>query len=413
MNTMTMQTYFDQPKARINKAAKVLLVLSLFWMPISTAATNVFMGLTLIAWLLSGGFRARWESLRGNWFAYATVGLFLMMCVGSLWSTGSREDILFQLHKYAKLLFMLPAITLMQDEKWRQRGLAAFGLAMLLTLALSLISVVWPLSFVKGTAGGPSENHFVFRDHIAQNLMMSFFALLAATKWQFDNAISKRPLWLVLAILSVIDILFFVHGRTGYVSLAFNAVVFIVFLPTHSLRIISALAMILIALLANQYSNNFKSRINLAVTEYQEQDEKKLTSIGQRMEFLKKGMHLIQERPLFGFGTGAYHKEFCRVAETQEWCLAGGFHPHNQFLAFGVQLGIAGILAYLGYLAICVWQVLKTSSESRVLGMGLVATLVADSIFHAPLFLIAEAAFFMLLFPIFMATKSSTADDAA
>lgn len=413
MNTMTMQTYFDQPQVRIDQAAKVLLVMSLFWMPISTAATNVFMGLTLIAWLLSGGFRARWESLRGNWFAYATVGLFLMMCVGSLWSTGSREDILFQLHKYAKLLFMLPAITLMQDEKWRQRGLAAFGLAMLLTLALSLISVVWPLSFVRGTAGGPSENHFVFRDHIAQNLMMSFFALLAATKWLFDNAISKRPLWLVLAILSVIDILFFVHGRTGYVSLAFNAAVFVIFLPVKRLRIISALVMILIALLAIQYSNNFKSRINLAVTEYQAQDEKKLTSVGQRMEFLKKGMQLIQERPLFGFGTGAYHKEFCRVADTQEWCLAGGFHPHNQFLAFGVQLGIAGILAYLGYLAICVWQALKTSPENRVLGIGLVATLVADSIFHAPLFLIAEAAFFMLLFPIFMATKSSIADEAA
>ena len=403
---MTLPSYFARPQERIDQVAKVMLVLGLFFMPISTAATNVFMGLTLITWLLAGGFHARLEALRGNRFAYATVALFVLMCIGSLWSTGSREDILFQLHKYAKLLFMLPAITLMQEEKWRQRGLAAFSLAMLITLFLSLASVVWPLPFVKGTAGGPSDNHFVFRDHIAQNLMMSFFALLAAARWQFENIRFQRTIWLALAVLSVLDILFFVYGRTGYVSLAFNAVVFIIFLGSMRLRIISACAFILIALIAVQYSNNLKSRVNLAVTEYQQQDEKKLTSVGQRVEFLKKGVQLIKERPLFGFGTGAYHKEFCRVADTQEWCLAGGFHPHNQFLAFGVQLGIAGILAYLAYLAVCVLQALKSAPQDRILGVGLVATLVADSIFHAPLFLIAEAAFFMLLFPLFMASKA-------
>ncbi len=405
MSTMTMPTFFDKPQERIDQAAKVMLVISLFWMPISTAATNIFMGLTLIAWLLSGGFRTRWDTLRGNWFAYATVALFLMMCVGSLWSTGSREDIVFQLHKYAKLLLMLPAITLMQEEKWRQRGLAAFGLAMLITLTLSLASVVWPLPFVRGTAGGPSDNHFVFRDHIAQNLMMSFFALLMAVQSQFEKITARRAIWLALALLSAIDILFFVQGRTGYVSLAFNAAVFLLFLHTRKVKIFAVVIMLMIAIFAVQYSNNLKDRVTLAVTEYKEQDEKKLTSVGQRVEFFKKSMQLIQERPLLGFGTGAYRKEFCRVAETQEWCVAGGFHPHNQFLAFGVQLGIAGLLAYLAYLAICISQTLRLPADERTVGVGLVATLIADSIFHAPLFLIAEAAFFILLLPLFMAKK--------
>lgn len=413
MSASTLPAFFDQPSARIDQAAKVMLVLSLFWMPISTAATNIFMGMTLITWLLAGGFRSRWGALRGNRFAYATVALFLIMCIGSLWSTGSREDILFQLHKYAKLLFMLPAITLLQEDKWRQRGLAAFGLAMLITLAFSLVSTIWPLPFVRGTAAGPSDNHFVFRDHIAQNLMMSFFALLMAVRWQFENINNRRAIWLALALLSAIDILFFVQGRTGYVSLAFNAAVFVLFLRDWKLRVASLFVVGLIALISVQYSNNLKSRVNLAVTEYQEQDEKKLTSVGQRVEFFKKGVQLIKERPLFGFGTGAYHKEFCRVADTQEWCLAGGFHPHNQFLAFGVQLGIAGLIAYLAYIGICVGQALKLPEGDRILGVGLVATLVADSIFHAPLFLIAEAAFFMLLFPLFMATQTSANNTAA
>ncbi len=409
MHTTTMQSYFDQPQERIDQVAKVMLVLSLFWMPISTAATNVFMGLTLVAWILSGGFRARWEALRGNWFAYATVGLFVLICAGSLWSTGSRDDILYQLHKYAKLLFMLPAITLMQDEKWRRLGLSAFGLAMLITLALSLITVAWPLSFVRSTADGPTGNHFVFRDHIAQNLMMSYFALVLAARGQLENTKVKQFLWLTLAMLSVIDILFFVHGRTGYVSLALNAAVFILFLRHWKARVVAVLALALITALASQYSSNFNHRLDQAVTEYQTQGKKELTSVGQRIEFFKKSLQLIKERPLLGFGTGSYRNEFCRVADTQEWCIAGGFHPHNQFLSFGVQLGIVGILAYLGYLAICVGQIMKASAQDRILGVGLVATLVADSIFHAPLFLIAEAAFFILLLPLFTSISEKSA----
>lgn len=318
MNTMTMRSYFDQPQEQIDQAAKVLLLLSLFWMPISTAATNVFMGLTLIAWLLSGGFRARCAALCGNWFAYATVALFAMMCVGSLWSTGSRDDILYQLHKYAKLLFMLPAITLMQDSKWRRHGLMAFGAAMLLTLALSLASVIWPLPFVRGTAGGPSDNHFVFRDHIAQNLIMSFFALVLLVKGYYATIRGKKLALISLGLLSIVDILFLVHGRTGYVSLALNTLVFIVFMGTLRQRIVVVLISSLIAITAFMFSATFNSRLDQAMTEYKEQDEKKLSSIGQRVEFIKKGAQLIQERPVLGFGTGSYQKEFCRVADTRE-----------------------------------------------------------------------------------------------
>ncbi len=405
MHTTTMQSYFDQPQERIDQVAKVMLVLSLFWMPISTAATNVFMGLTLIAWFLSGGYRVRWEALRGNSFAWATAGLFLLICIGSLWSTGSREDILYQLHKNAKLLFMLPAITLLQEEKWRERGLIAFGTAMLLTLALSLLSIVWPLPFGRGIGAGPTGSHNVFRDYIAQNLMMSFFALVLVAKSRFDNKRSNRWVYGVLALLSVIDILFFVQGRTGYVSLAFNAIVFVVLSNGWRERIITAAMVGVIALLAVNYSTNFKARVDLAVQEYQAQDEKKLTSVGQRVEFAKKGWQLMAERPLFGFGTGSYKKEFCRVAETKEWCDAGNFHPHNQFLSFGVQLGALGLVAYLTFLFVCVKQALTLPPVQKIMGAGLVATLIADSLFHAPLFLISEAAFFILLFPVFMAIK--------
>lgn len=395
-------SYLTSPNPSIDRGAKFLLLAAVFCMPISTAATNIFMGLTLLAWLISGGFHERFVSLRSNWFAVGTVGLFLMICAGSFHSTGETEDILFQIHKYAKLLFMLPAITLMKDDEWRHRALLAFSTAMLITLALSLISVVWPLSIVRGTAGGASDNHFVFRDHIAQNLMMSFFALVLAVKGRFARTSSKKMLYLILAALCIIDILFFVAGRTGYVSLVLNALVFLFFLGSVKQRGGALLVCILIGILTVQFSNTFKSRINLAITEFQNQDKKDLSSVGQRIEFIKKGAQLIAERPVIGFGTGSYKKEFCRVADTDEWCFAGGFHPHNQFIAFGVQLGAVGIIGYLLYMLAGVLQALRFTGEQKILAIGLIATLFADSLFHAPLFLISEAAFFILMLSILM-----------
>ena len=394
--------FLSSPNPTIDRCAKLLLVSAVFFMPISTAATNVFLGLTLLTWLVAGGFHERLASLRNNWFAIGTVGLVLMVCAGSFHSTAEPEDILFQIHKYAKLLFMLPAITLLQEDEWRKRALLAFSIAMLITLALSLISVVWPLSFVRGTASGPSDNHFVFRDHIAQNLMMSFFALILAVKGRFALTSSKKILYWVLAFLSLIDILFFVAGRTGYVSLLFNTLVFLFFLGSTKQRGIALIVCAVIGVLTIQFSTTFKSRIDMAITEYKNQDKKDLSSVGQRIEFIKKGIFLIEERPVFGFGTGAYKKEFCRVAETKEWCLAGGFHPHNQFLAFGVQLGMFGIVGYLLFMAAAVKRAYQTNTEQKMLAVGLVGTLMADSLFHAPLFLISEAAFFILLFSVLM-----------
>ncbi len=405
MTALMWQLFMDTPRPRIEIAAKTLLVISLFVMPISTAATNVFMALTLIAWLVAGRYRARWTALRNNSFAWATAGLILMTCVGSLWSTGSQEDILYYLHKYAKLLFMLPAITLMQEEKWRERGLMAFSAAMMLTLALSLMSVVRPLAFIGIAPEEESNNHYVFRDYIAQNLMMSFFAIMLAVKCQFDSARHKRIAYGLLALLSTIDILFFVQGRTGYVSLALNAIVFVVFLNGWQRRLVATGLVGFLVLLTMTYSATFKTRVDAAVKEYETQDENKLTSVGQRLEFAKKGFQLMTERPLLGFGTGALRKEFCRVANIKEWCLAGNFHPHNQFVAFGVQLGAVGILGYLSFLIVYIMRALSLAPTQKIMGIGLAATLIADSFFHAPLFLISEAAFFMLLLPIFMAVN--------
>lgn len=406
MNQLVDYCFFEKPQENIEKLSKFFLIGAVFFMPISTAATNIFMFLTLVTWLLAGGFMARWEVLRRNSFVHATLLIFFLVVVGSFYSSGSREDVIYQLYKYGKILFILPAITLVQDEKWREAGINVFCMAMLITLILSVVSAIWPLPFVKGTAGGGTGNHFVFRDHIAQNLMMSFFVLIMLAKGLVSTNRKMKFVFISLGLVAIFDILFLVLGRTGYVSLALNLVVFLFFLKTWRERIWAYSVLAVILVLTLLYSSGFNSRIIIAVNEYKNHHANDLSSVGQRIEFLEKSMELIKERPWAGFGTGSQRKELCRVADTTEWCNAGQIHPHNQFMAIGIQLGILGIAAYLIFMGAAVSQARMQRGEFKLLGVGLVATLLADSLFHAPLTLIAEAAIFMLLFPILLAKAS-------
>lgn len=404
--TTLLNWHIAAPIKSLDTAAKVFLVCSIFFMPLGTAPTHVFMGLSLLAWLMAGGYKERFQSLSGNYFAWSTLALYALLCIGVFYSTGEVAEMQYQLIKYAKLLFMLIAISLLQDKKWRDWATNAFVLAMLITLALSLISVMTPLSVVKGTAGGPSDNHFVFKDHIAQNLIMSFFALLILVKSQAQATRYRQFIYLFVAALAVIDILFFVQGRTGYISLAANIAIFIIYF-TSSKRRWLWIGFALIAGIALFYSShNFSSRMELAVTEFKQQDKKELSSVGQRVEFFKKSVELIKERPVFGWGTGSYAKEFCRVATSEEWCQAGKFHPHNQFMAFGVQLGLLGIVMYGLFLCSATKMASQFQLPEKVLGLSLIATLIVDSVLHAPLFLVTEAQFFTLLLALMMSTQT-------
>ena len=374
-------------------------------MPLSTSATNIFMALTLITWLVSGGFKERYKNLIGNKLALSAVSLYILICIGGLYAEVDTADIQFQLLKYSRLLFLAMAITLLQEEKWRDWGLYAFLISMLITLSLSLVSVVIPLEFVKGIANGTLDNHYVFKDHIAQNLMMSFFSLITLVKSRSQPVKLHSYIYLALAFASIIDIIFFVQGRTGIVSLVVNIFIFALFFTTPKNRKFWFSGILILGIILFFSSNNLQSRVELAISELKQHEKKELTSVGQRIEFLEKSIELIKERPLMGWGTGSYSKEFCRIAISEEWCQAGKFHPHNQFMAFGVQLGLLGILMYLVFLFSATKLVTRLTREEKVIGLGLISTLIIDSFLHAPLFLATETQFFILMLTIISAKK--------
>ena len=77
------------------------------------------------------------------------------------------------------------------------------------------------------------------------------------------------------------------------------------------------------------------------------------SSSGLRLHFWHRSVQSIKESPLLGSGVGSWSNEYNRIEKkftlkNVEVNKRG--NPHQEYLLWGVQLGIPGILLFLGFL---------------------------------------------------------------
>ncbi len=251
--------------------------------------------------------------------------------------------------------------------------------------------------------------HHVIGDYITQNVMMSFFVLLCLVYAHAHKTLAKRAAWLAIAILAAVSITHLSEGRTGYVLLATALVVF-AFGTLKGKALCGMLIASVLALgLALASSQVLTQRFAQAIAEAEQSDFNNQTSIGHRLYNYRKSLQLIGEKPLSGWGTGAYHTQMCRVVEKPEWCPVFSWHPHNQFLYFGVDHGLPGMLLYAALIAAMIRLALRDrETGSRTLLLGLAGLLIVDSLFNSPLWSSRESHFFIFMMAL-LAARSSLA----
>ena len=388
-----------------------LVVAVAFSVPLGSAASNILGGALLLTLIATGGYLAHWRRWRVHPFALATLILFAVIFMGASYSNAPSEEIRRALTKYSRLLYAPIAIAVLTDERWRRRALLAWMLAMLITLALSYLHIVWAFPFAKLRQPHELDDHFVFKHHITQNVMMSvFFVAAFAEAWRCRLAGSQAArgwAWVAVAAAAAVNILYFVHGRAGYVTLLVNLIViaFLAFAAARDIRLrMAAAALVVIALTAATASDMVRERLRTAFSEAESSHEQGIkTSIGQRMEYASKSIELVQARPVLGWGAGSYAMEYCRIAKSLEWCKIGAYNPHNQFLFFAVQFGLLGLAALIAWLLTAGWVMRKLPLGDKLVGYSLLATLLVHCVLDSPLFIVTEGTWYPLMLGIFAA----------
>jgi O-antigen ligase len=94
----------------------------------------------------------------------------------------------------------------------------------------------------------------------------------------------------------------------------------------------------------------------------------------------------------------------CRFWEKPEWCDTFRWHPHNQFLFFGADHGLIGVLLYAALL-LSLYRVAMRSdhAQAKVLLVSLTSILLVDSMINSPLFSSRESHFFLFMMALLVA----------
>ena len=401
---------------RANQSAQIFLVGIFFCFPISLAATNILMALMLVTWLLAGQFKARWHSVKSNPITLPALLLYGLVIAGTTYSTASGAEILQHLNKYSKFLFVLLAITLLQDPAWRQRCWRAFGVAMLFTLVSVYANIWFDLPWSVTHNKGWGVDHTVFKDYISQGIMMSLFVLFCIHQFLRVSTLLKRILWGALALLALVSITHLAAGRTAYLALFLSLLIYgITRITSRKKWLFMGLAGVLVALLVSS-SATLSNRVQLVVTETQAflsgpkdgSVQHMKTSTGARLAMWQLSAEQIKQRPLIGSGTGSYRHIAKQAFPDSALCGIACVHPHNQFLFFGVEYGLLGIAAYLFYFYRPYRFASALGAPHKALLLGFLGIFFVDSMVHGALWLAVESHFFTFMMALFMATATAS-----
>ncbi len=228
---------------------------------------------------------------------------------------------------------------------------------------------------------------FVLRtaDSVNPNVMAGMLAMLAplaaalflsredirrASKERIDRLLPGTSL-LVLILSSVILVL--MQSRGAVLSFI-CAITVLVLLKWGRWRIIvgALLFLFLVLLLATIFLHNASAASN----------ETALTVLGldQRFDIWSRGMLLVQDFPLTGIGMGSF-KSVTNLLYPFTLEYHEIPHAHNLFLQIAVDLGIPGLIAWLGILAnvivACITLIRSREPLLRAAGAGLLASNIA------------------------------------
>jgi O-antigen ligase len=312
---------------------------------------------------------------------------------------------------WRKLLFLPLALALFSDPAWKKRfALTVISVTVLAALA-SFITWWLQVSLVG------AETSVLLRNHSTQGMIFAVAAFSSAILSRHEKIPRVRWLLAASATLLVSNIALITPGRSGYLVLLVCAVSFMVAEMGNRSKgwkpAAGALLMLGAIISALALAPTSRERIVQAyqeLTQYEQAQQE--TSMGIRVVFWKNALQLISERPLTGYGTGAFGEAYGQLVAGRPG-LAGtpAGDPHNQYMKIAVEHGLPGLLVFLAMLVAALRQ--TPSAPWRLLGLGVLAAWCATSMANSHFSTFTEGTFIYLWLGVMLAEERDALPDPA
>jgi O-antigen ligase len=320
-----------------------------FFMPLSRAGISFFTGVLTLLWIVEGGFKEKWEMVKGERFFQLLLLFLLYLLLSFFWS-----DNLYTAQKEMRnYLYYFPLIWIFYSS-FKQEDVSVFVRAFLLGMFISEV-ISYGLYFEWWHKEGILPNSFSpFMHHIVYSIFLAVTALLTFNKLLFEEEKWWMKGFFLLLFLMGVGSLSINLGRTGQVAF-FVTLIFLILshfkfnLKTLLLSIFFLASLFsLVYLLVPQVQH----RVWQAQDDFTQMQEKQNydTSIGGRIAMQIVGLEIIKKHPFIGVGIGD-EKEAIVEAVSQPELEKFSFitrysHLHNQYLQFLVQGGIIGLILF-------------------------------------------------------------------
>ncbi|WP_159607529.1 O-antigen ligase family protein [Hydrogenophaga sp. PBL-H3] len=377
----------------------------LLGVPTSIALVNIGILLVLVGWLLSGQWRWKLDVIRHNPITLPVMLLSALVLVGIAYTDAPRAYIGHHLYVYSKLPLMLMLLTLLYEPCWQRRGLLAFTVGSLITVASTYANIWFDVPWSDSHNQGLGVTHHVFNDYIAQGLAMSFFTALAVVIALDARTRSMRWAWALVAVFTVFSITHLLQGRTGQVVLLAMLCALAWVAAPMAWRWRALALVVLATVLLFLSSSLLRHRVTSLFTEFAQYTDAGLltTSTGFRLDMWKNALEMYLTSPLWGHGTASYRVLSEQIYTDPGVCAVSCLHPHNQFLFLAAEFGLLGLVAYVLLLQRAFAAAFDLTVRYRNLLVAFMAILFVDSFINGPFWVTTERHLFASVLPLLVA----------
>ncbi|MES2483465.1 MAG: O-antigen ligase family protein [Pseudomonadota bacterium] len=324
-------------------------------LPVSIAAANTAKAFVVLFALVAVVRAARshsWpEALRQSHLLAAISIVLAVFALSIAWSTAPIGQAANAWLKHAKLLLIPACLLLLRTRREAAIAVGAFIAVeafVMLSSWLLWSGVELPYAREARTSVGT-----VFSSYLDQGMLT---ALLAVLCWYLrDDFPTRHGRWIAaaLAVAAVLNVGIALPGRSGQLGLLLMLGLVLWWSLSWRTRWVALVAPVVAVAAIGAVSQPFREGALRVVNESRAfgQGERN-TSAGQRLEFWSRSVQILAERPLYGFGAGSWNTEYRRMAgERIIPNTVDVRNPHQEYLLWAVQLGIAGPLLLIAVFA--------------------------------------------------------------
>lgn len=339
---------------------------------------------------------------------FTILGLF---AASTAWTSGSQLEAVNSLSKYGKLLIIPIFCLLIKNRQEALLALASFAVGQLfLVVSAWMIFIKLPVPWALSQFS--LSHNVVFSSYLDEGLMS---AVLAAVSWHLRALVPGkygRYCSMAVCLLALGNVFFLLQGRSAHVVAILLLTLAIMWQMPRQYRLAIVVLPFLLVIALYMSSAKVQSRLDGLKKEVQTfsfkqgADVDSNNSSGIRLHFWHRALQSIAEHPVAGSGAGSWSNEFNRLERTgnpTHGDIQPLGNPHQEYLLWGVQLGLPGILLLLA-LMLSIFKDTQTmeTQTARAIRSALLALAVA-CLFNSSLYDAQIGDFFCVVLGLLLA----------